>query len=264
MNMTAFRAAAPAKVLDKPLRAEPPALANSEVAAKYRSARVGGDFYDYMTAGPSRLAFIVLDIAGKRDEALHVASQVQELFRRRVPELFSDSDMNEAEATTELLVDVNHRIIEASGGVRCAAAFLGVYDDALGTMFYINAGHTPALLRDPEGVTRLSAQGPPLGLFSHTTNDALMSVLRPGSALLVVSKGLVEARVGSKDYGVERAEKALQKVDLQTAAGVCESALNDVSDFLVNSTGAFRLPFSRKDSADNPFNDHTALALVRR
>jgi sigma-B regulation protein RsbU (phosphoserine phosphatase) len=256
--------ASPARVLASPLRAEAPQLANSAIAARYRSARVGGDFYDYMTAGPSRLAFIVLDIAGKRAEALDVAAQVQTLFRARVPELFGAADMNEAEATTDLLVAVNKKIIEASGGVRCAAAFLGVYDDNLGTVFYINAGHTPALLRDPEGITRLPAQGPPLGLFSHTTNDALMSVLRPGSALLVVSKGLVEARVGSKDYGLERAEKALTKAPLEDATQVCESVLSDVGDFLASSSGSFRLPFTRKDSADNPFNDHTALVLLRR
>lgn len=262
--MAVLKAAAPAKALRTPISAPTPGLANSAIAAKYRAARVGGDFFDFMRAGPSRLAFIVLDIAGKRAEALDVAAQVQELFRARVPELFTAADMNEAEATTELLVDVNHKIIEASGGVRCAAAFLGVYDDVLGTVFYINAGHTPALLRDPEGVTQLKAQGPPLGLFSHTTNDALMSVLRPGSALLVVSKGLVEARVGSKDYGIERAEKALLKAPADDAYGLCDFVLNDVADFLANSTGAFRMPFRRQDSADNPYNDHTALALVRR
>ncbi len=256
--------ATPARVLASPLRAEAPPLANSAIAARYRSARIGGDFYDYMTAGPSRLAFIVLDIAGKRAEALDVAAHVQTLFRAKVPELFSAPDMNEAEATTDLLVAVNKKIIEASGGVRCAACFLGVYDDNLGTMFYINAGHTPALLRDPEGITRLPAQGPPLGLFSHTTNDALMSVLRAGSALMVVSKGLVEARVGSKDYGLERAEKALLKASLDDPKQMCESVLNDVGEFLANSTGAFRLPFTRKDSAENPFNDHTALILMRR
>jgi len=263
--MSPFKAATPARTLAKPSRAELPVLENSALAAKYRAARVGGDFYDYMRAGPSRMAFLMLDIAGKRDEALDIAAHVQELFHRRVPELFSAEDMNEAEATTELLVDLNHKIIEAAHGVRCAAAFLGVYDDALGTMFYINAGHTPALLRDPEGITRLTAQGPPLGLFSHTTNDALMSVLRPGSALLVVSKGLVEARVSSKEYGLERAEKALSAAkDITDAGAVCQSVLDDVGEFLMNSTGAFRLPFTRKDTADNPRNDHTALALVRR
>lgn len=262
--MTPSKAATPAKVLRTPISAPTPGLANSAIAAKYRAARVGGDFFDFMRAGPSRLAFIILDIAGKRDEALDVAAHVQDLFHARVPELFSAPDMNEAEATTELLVSVNKKIIEASGGVRCAACFLGVYDDSIGTVFYINAGHTPALLRDPEGVTQLKAQGPPLGLFSHTTNDALMSVLRPGSALLVVSKGLVEARVGSKDYGLPRAEAALLKAPVDDAYGLCEFVLNDVAEFLANSTGAFRLPFGRKDSADNPFNDHTALALVRR
>jgi len=262
--MTALKAAAPAKVLRTPISAPTPGLANSAIAAKYRAARVGGDFFDFMRAGPSRLAFIILDIAGKREEALDVAAHVQDLFRARVPDLFSANDMNEAEATTELLVSVNKKIIEASGGVRCAAAFLGVYDDVLGTMFYINAGHTPALLRDPEGITQLKAQGPPLGLFSMTTNDALMSVLRPGSALLVVSKGLVEARVGSKDYGLARAEQALANAPIDDAYGTCDFVLKDVADFLENSTGKFRMPFRRADSADNPFNDHTALALVRR
>ena len=262
--MNALKAAAPAKALRTPISAPTPGLPNSAIAAKYRAARVGGDFFDFMRAGPTRLAFIILDIAGKRAEALDVAAQVQDLFRARVPELFSAADMNEADATTELLVSVNKKIIEASAGVRCAAAFLGVYDDVLGTVFYINAGHTPALLRDPEGVTQLKAQGPPLGLFSHTTNDALMSVLRPGSALLVVSKGLVEARVGSKDYGLERAEKALLNAPADDAYGLCDFVLNDVAEFLANSTGKFRMPFRRSDSADNPFNDHTALALVRR
>jgi len=262
--MTPSKAATVAKALRTPISAPTPGLANSAIAAKYRAARVGGDFFDFMRAGPSRLAFILLDIAGKREEALDVAAQVQELFRERVPGLFTAADMNEAEATTELLVDVNHKIIEASGGVRCAACFLGVYDDTIGTMFYINAGHTPALLRDPEGITRLNAQGPPLGLFSHTTNDALMSVLRPGSALLVVSKGLVEARVGSKDYGLARAEQALAQAPLDDAYGLCDFVLNDVGEFLENSTGRFRLPFRRADSAENPHNDHTALALVRR
>ena len=262
--MTPFKAATPANALAQPSRGQAPQLTNSSIASKYRAARVGGDFYDYMTAGPSRLAFLMLDIAGKRDEALDVAAHVQELFHCRVPELFSDPDMNEAEATTELLVDLNHKIIEAAHGVRCAAAFLGVYDDAIGTMFYINAGHTPALLRDPEGITRLPAQGPPLGLFSHTTNDALMSVLRPGSALLVVSKGLVEARASAKEYGLDRTEAVLKKADLSDAGALCDTVLKDVGEFLVNSTGAFRLPFTRKDSADNPHNDHTALTLVRR
>src|SRR3954462_2016487 len=261
--MTPFKAAAPTRAFAQPIRAEAPRLANSSIATKYRAARVGGDFYDYTTVG-SRLAFLLLDIAGKRNEALDIAAQVQTRFRSLVPELFGRDDMNEAEATTELLVKLNKKIIEAAKDVHCAAAFLGVYDDALGTMFYINAGHTPALLRDPEGITRLTAQGPPLGLFSHTTNDALMSVLRPGSALLVVSKGLVEARVGSKDYGLDRAQKALAAAPLEDAGVLCQTVLDSVSEFLSNSTGAFRIPFRRHDSADNPYNDHTALALVRR
>lgn len=263
MKLPTFKATAPAAAAEAPARACVPELPGSTAAAGYRSARVGGDFYDFMTAGPSRLAFVLMDIAGKRNEALAVATQVQELFRRRVPELYSAPDMNEADATTDLLVSLNQKLIQASGGVRCSPAFLGVYDDVLGTLFYINAGHTPALLRDSDGITQLPAMGPPLGLFSHTTSDAMMSVLRPGSALLLVSKGLVEARVGSREYGMERVEKTLAAAPLTDAASLTRLVLDDVNEFLVNSSQSFRLPFTRHDSAENPHNDHTALALLR-
>lgn len=258
-----FKNPSPAKTLARPAPSTPPQLANSHIAAGYRSARVGGDFYDFTLVGESRLAFLLLDIAGQRDEALDIAAHVQEMFRARIPEIFSQPDVNEADAASEVLVDLNRKILEAAGGVRCAPAFLGLYDDTLGILFYINAGHTAALLRDQDGITQLPAQGPPLGLFSHTTSDAQMSVLQPGSALLLVSKGLIEARVRSHEYGFGRLEKTFAGATITDAASLCRTVLDDVSEFLVGSSGSFHVPFTRQDSAENPHNDHTALALVR-
>ena len=74
-------------------------------------------------------------------------------------------------ALAGLSLEINRAIMEAAGGVRCAPAFLGCYNDVLGTFCYINAGHTPALLKDRDGLVSLESSGFPLGLFSHATHE---------------------------------------------------------------------------------------------
>jgi serine phosphatase RsbU (regulator of sigma subunit) len=77
-------------------------------------------------------------------------------------------------------------------GLRSCPAFIGCHNEDLGTVCYANAGHTQALLRDHAGIMPLEATGLPLGLFSHTTQSAADGHLTPGSALLVISRGIVE------------------------------------------------------------------------
>ncbi len=104
-----------------------------------------------------RLVFALLDVAGKREKVLDIAAAVQDRMRSRAAELLGDGLMNQAEALPTLAIELNRVIMQSAGGVRCAPAFLGCYDGELGTLAYINAGHTPALLKDDDGVTQLQA-----------------------------------------------------------------------------------------------------------
>src|ERR687887_1394101 len=67
--------------LRRPRPATVPRLENSSISALYRASRVGGDFYDFLLTDRRRLVFLLLDVAGKRDEALDVAAAVQERMR---------------------------------------------------------------------------------------------------------------------------------------------------------------------------------------
>jgi Stage II sporulation protein E (SpoIIE) len=87
----------------------------------------------------------------------------------------------------------NHFAWQSSQLSGSCPAFIGCYNEDLGTVCYANAGHTAGLLRDNAGITPLEANGLPLGLFPHTMQSAASSQLEPGSALLVVSRGIVEA-----------------------------------------------------------------------
>ena len=247
-----FQSPAPQRTLRRPQPTPVPELGNSSISALYRAARVGGDFYDFLVTESGRLVFLLLDVAGKREEALDIAAAVQEGMRPRAAELFGKRDVNEAEALPALLIDLNRLIIQAAGGVRCAPAFLGCYKEEFGTLAYINAGHTPALLKDGHGVTQLAANGFPLGLFSHATHDASFTAIQPGAALLLVSRGLVESKAGSKEYGIERLVECVSDLSFQDAHHLCSQVLSSVKTFTDSSW--------RKKETDN---DVTTLALVR-
>ncbi len=229
-----------------PLRCDTPELRQGEIAAVYTGQRVAGDFYEFLRVGPSRMLFVLLDIAGLRADTRKILIAVQKTFRALAPELLSGEDLNETTAMIELCHAMNLTILR--GGLRSCPAFLGCYNEDLGTVCYANAGHTPGLLRDRTGITLLQATGLPLGLFSHTTQSAGACHLVPGSALLVVSRGIVEAEYEGADFGLDGAKRSLQDATLLGARDLCLSILES----------------ARKSSYVTPTqNDLTALALVR-
>ena len=142
-----FLHAAPERTLRKPAPTNMPSLEKANVAALYRAARFGGDFFDFKTV-EKHLVFMMVDIAGRREEALDIAAAAQEVFHAESGKLFGDCCLNEAEALSALAIALNRQIMETAEGVRHSPAFVGCYDDGLGTLFYVNAGHTPAMLRD--------------------------------------------------------------------------------------------------------------------
>jgi serine phosphatase RsbU (regulator of sigma subunit) len=220
----------PSRTLRKPVPAHVPALHTGSLAAFYGSGPRGGDFFDFVSVG-GRLLIMLLDISGARDEALDIAAAAQEVFRAQALKLFSRSPLNESDALSDLTITVNRAIMAAAGGARLAPAFLGCYDEELGTVTYINAGHVAALVRDRDGVSLLAANGLPLGLFSHATHDAQIWALQPGAALLLVSKGLIESRSRNREFGMERVQKSLEALKFASATELCSGVLAAVQHF---------------------------------
>jgi len=235
--------------LRKPAPSSIPKLDTLQVAMQYKGARMGGDFFDFIEVGPSRLVFLMMDVAGKRDEAMDIAAVVQDRFRESVPELFAGEEVNEAQAAADLNIVLNRAVIEAAEGVRCSPAFLASFDENLGTLTYVNSGHTSALVRDAEGTTELKANGVPLGLFSHAVTDAQLWVLQPGATLLLASKGLIESKKGfHKEYGFKRLASVVKEAQFSNAAELCAQVLGDVEKYTQNA---------------DPDNDVTTVALMR-
>ncbi len=219
------------------------------MAAVYYDRRMGGDCYDFLRVSPTRVLFALLDVAGRAKDNRQIVSAAQSAFRSIGAELFAPDDINEADAMVELCLELNRNIMKTAGRVCSSPAFAGCYNESLGTVCYFNAGHTPALLRDETGVSELRATGLPLGLFSHGTPDAILVALQPGAALLVVSRGVVEAKHKREEFGLDQVKDNLQRTQTETAKEICTVILDKVEEFT-------RQPPKH--------NDVTILALARQ
>jgi phosphoserine phosphatase RsbU/P len=240
-------------VLVEPVPTVFPQIEGAEIASVFAGKkRVAGDFYDSIRVGPERVLIGLLDVAGPREQNRNIMTAAQDTFRSGGKELFSGTDINEADAMTELNFRINRMIIEAESGVRSCPAFLACYHEKFGTLCYSNAGHTPGLLRDSTGVAELKSTGLPLGLFSHATSDAIIVGLEPKAALLLISHGVVacEGRHNgcSEEYGLERVKEIFQASHAIGAQELCTLVLGSVAEFTRNA--ALR-------------DDRTALALLR-
>lgn len=233
-----------------PARAEFPALSGADIAGMVHGERVGGDLYHFLRANRCRVIFALLDVAGRREENNGIVDAARRTFQEIGQQKFAYEEVNEADAMMELCLELNLSIRRAAAGVRPCAAFLGCYNEELGTICYANAGHTPGLLRDPSGITELPATGLPLGLFSASTYEAPTAVLQKGASLLLVSRGVVEAAHKHKkeEFGLDRVKEHFNTAPPDNATQIASDVINAVQQYL---------------GKDADHNDVTALALVR-
>jgi len=230
------------------VQVEVPKLRDADMAAAYCDPRTGGDFCDLIRVSPDAVLFVLLDVAGRVEENNYIVSAAQATFRKFGAVLFAKENINEAEAMIDLCLELNRTILQTAHGVRECAAFAGCYREGLGTVCYFNAGHTPGLVLDQNGITELTATGLPLGLFSHAVCDASIVALPPGAALLLVSRGIAEAEWDGTEFGLDSIKKYLLQNTAQNASDLCNPLLSELQQFTQTKTIA---------------NDLTALALVR-
>jgi len=236
-----------------------PTLTGLDLHARYYSTRTGGDFFDAVAAGP-HVVFLLTDIAGRRAGAHTIAAATQDIFRLRVPELFTTEVINMMDTLGILAHEVNQAIYTAAGGSRLAPTFLGCFNLHLGLLAYINSGGQPAIFRDTDGTRILGHVTMPLGLFTHLTFEPAIQAFEPGSRLLLVTKGILEARRGRDEFGVERATSLLANLPPGSAFDVCGATLKQAHDFRKPPWYSLeRLPFAKPGRAE----DLTAVALVR-
>jgi len=177
-----------------------------DVATAYVPAReLGGDFYDLLPYGVGRLAVANGDVSGKGTAAALYGSLAIGILR----ELVHDNEIS----PSEMLAQLNSRLLAARLDARFIAMQFGVYDAALRELTIANAGGTLPLLVHNGQVTEVNVGGMPLGLLPEAEYDEVTLSLSPGDMVIFASDGIHESmNKEQEEFGVDRLKALLSTV----------------------------------------------------
>jgi sigma-B regulation protein RsbU (phosphoserine phosphatase) len=207
----------------------PPRLPGLDISFTTRPANtVSGDYYDAFLPEPdgNRLLLVVADVAGKSvPAALLMAS-----FQASLHAYAHDSD-----GPLSLARRLNQFACTRSlDGQRFTTAFLAQLDLKTRTIYYVNAGHNPPVLRRAGGeVERLEVGGLPFGIRHDETYEAGKTNLLAGDLLFVFTDGVIEA-VNEEEqvFGEARLLEALSSLERESAEGTIRSLMARIDRFV--------------------------------
>jgi phosphoserine phosphatase RsbU/P len=186
------------KIQQRLLPQQVPQIEGCEVAASWQPASgVGGDCFDALRFGETRLALSIADVVGKGIPAALLMSNLQAAVR---------AFASDAVEPRDLCQQVNRILCGNIAEGRFISFFYCLVDTAVGTLVYTNAGHYfPMLVRADGTFARLDAGGPVLGVLPEAVYQQAHILLTPGDRLVLFTDGLTEARSpADEEFGEER------------------------------------------------------------
>jgi serine phosphatase RsbU (regulator of sigma subunit) len=221
-------------ILRKLLPQNAPRLATLDyVIHSLPAGAVGGDYYDLLQPAPGQVGFVLADVVGKGLPAALLMANLQAILRTQFRLAMDDFPA--------LLRSVNRLFYESTDPDHYATLFLALYDDAEGTLSYVNCGHPPPVVLRKNGEAELlNATTTVLGLMSEWDCALSVTQLFPGDVMLMYTDGATEAEdTNGEEFGVERL------LDLMRI-GAHESAFVR-SDRIISALNAFTAGEQRDD-----------------
>ncbi len=209
-----------------------PELPGLEIGEVYESSArvdVGGDVYDYVELGDGRLAVVLGDVTGHGIDATADMAMAKFVFRSLAREHPEPGDF--LSATNEVVVG------ELAPGKFITMAYLTV-DAATGPVAAASAGHpAPLVVRSDGSIEPLDVGGLALGVDREQTYTEDSAVLDPGSAVVVYTDGVLEARRDGELYGSGRLAEMLRASRALPAAEIARAVVRDCRSFAGGQLG---------------------------
>ncbi|MGW2955776.1 SpoIIE family protein phosphatase [Streptomyces eurythermus] len=220
-----------------------PSLGGPQMIARYLPApdasQVGGDWYDAFHLSDKATALTIGDVVGHDLEAAAGMAQVRNMLRA-----YAWSQQDPPSRIVERLDEAVTHITNVPMATMIFAR-LDTTGDGQWELCWTNAGHPPPLLITRDGLTRYLTDGHGilLGTGVRESRPDAITVLPPGSTLLLYTDGLIESAGHSLDEGLGRLR--------QHAAALAHRPLAAFTDHLLR----------RVRPADN--DDDVALLALR-
>ncbi|MDA8406289.1 MAG: SpoIIE family protein phosphatase [Deltaproteobacteria bacterium] len=190
----------------------------------------GGDFYDVIELGGSRIGFAEVDVSGHGVASAMVGAMFKMAFQ---------SFARTTDSPAELLKVINDQMFGILPESDFLTVFYGIIDLGTLEMIYTNAGHPrPFLLKRNLGEIReLGVGGPLVGALSGMDYEEGFEQLQEGDQIFVYTDGVTETASGSDNgaledfYGVERLKQTLMNNSNLAPHGILPVLLDDLEKF---------------------------------
>jgi serine phosphatase RsbU (regulator of sigma subunit) len=203
-----------------------PELQGLELGDAYESSahvEVGGDVYDFMELGDGRLAVALGDVTGHGIEAAADMAMAKFTFRSLAREHPEPADF--LQSANEVIVG------EIAPGKFITLVYL-LIDGMKGEVSAAGAGHPPPRIVGADGsVTALEARGLVLGIEPNQEYEEVRASLEHGSAVVLYTDGVIEARRDGELYGEARLDRLLGERRDLPAGELAQCVLDDCRVF---------------------------------
>lgn len=203
-----------------------PSIPGLDIAAICRPARVvSGDYYDFITLSPTKVAMALADISGKGIFAALLMASLQAALR-------STAIFESAAGSAEIVSRLNRHLFKNTSDDRYATLFYAIYDSEAKTLTYTNAGHLPPFFINDGCVQCLDQGGTVVGLFEEVDYTECTLPVKSGSLLVAFSDGLTEPEnVYGEEYGSARLKAEVLHQRALPAAKIAENLVTAVEQW---------------------------------
>ena len=167
---------------------------------------IGGDYYDVIELGESRVLLAIADVVGKGVTAALTMSNLQAALRALIA-LLRTGHLSLLKVVKEL----NRLMCESTSPERFITAAFGVLDVEHRTLEGVVCGHPNPVIISSNGVTLVESTGIPLGIIPTFPYESRLYNLEAGSLLVFYTDGLSEAVDDGKPLGESGTVKLIAK-----------------------------------------------------
>ncbi|MBI5870770.1 MAG: SpoIIE family protein phosphatase [Actinobacteria bacterium] len=199
-----------------------------EVGLLYRSAgsygKVGGDFYDFIELGGSRIAVVVGDVCGKGLEAATYTAMIKYMLR---------AYLGEGMLAGDCLTRLNRAAHDQVPLEKFITVGLAVIDTSTQVISYSSAGHPhPCICHDGKSTIMQTTQAVPLGVLPDTRYLTTQISAEEACSIFMYSDGLIEARpADGEPFGEARLTEVLGGRCCDQAQQVANDVLQAAVDY---------------------------------
>ncbi|MDT5269521.1 MAG: phosphoserine phosphatase RsbU/P [Acidobacteriota bacterium] len=189
----------------------------------FSTEEVSGDYYDFVKPYDDQLGLVIADVSGKGVPASLLMAFLRASLR---------SAIHVGYAPNVAMAKVNYLLWESIEQHQFVTAFYGMLDSTNRTLAFVNAGHNPLLVLNPDGPRFIERGGLPLGLFKDTRYYEYYLPIDSGQILVLYTDGATEAQSpAGVEYGRSRLVDAVRRSRDRRAREIIDYIYNDIFDW---------------------------------